>query len=114
QGITTFEPGAWGNDDWYDNFYPQASSQWDGLTHVGVGDGRFYNGATQDQVTGRPGTRNGIEHWARRGIAGRCVLLDVARWHERRGDPLPGGEYYMITPDELEAVRNAQGVELRT
>jgi hypothetical protein len=24
-------------------------------------------------------TKLGIDHWARRGIAGRCVLLDVAR-----------------------------------
>src|SRR5690349_7163699 len=29
------QPGTAGFDDVYDNFYPQASSQWDSLAHVG-------------------------------------------------------------------------------
>ena len=29
------EPGTIGFDDLYDNFYPQGSSQWDSLAHVG-------------------------------------------------------------------------------
>jgi kynurenine formamidase len=110
--MTAFQPGDWGHDDWYDNFYPQASSQWDGLTHVGVGGGVFYNGVVKSQVTGAEDTRNGVEHWARRGIAGRCVLLDWARWHERERGPVSPGERYPVSVDEVEAVRKSQGVEL--
>src|SRR5262245_40183039 len=47
-----------GRDDIIDNFYPQASSQWDGLTHVGHPEHGFYNGVTGDQITGKPGTKN--------------------------------------------------------
>ena len=39
--------GTIGFDDLYDNFYPQASSQWDSLGHVGYGPDVFYNGATE-------------------------------------------------------------------
>ena len=111
--IVSFPPDDWGHDDWYDNYYPQASSQWDALTHVGVGGGVFYNGVTKDQVTGKPGTRNGVEHWARRGIAGRFVLLDFIRWYERERSPLARDETHFITVEELEACRLAQGVEIR-
>lgn len=111
--ISSFPPDDWGHDDWYDNFYPQASSQWDGLTHVGVGGGVFYNGVPNDQVTGGPGTRNGVEHWARRGIAGRFVLLDYVRWHEAHDGPLARDAAFNITPDALEECRRAQDVEYR-
>jgi len=110
--IVSFPPDDWGHDDWYDNYYPQASSQWDGLTHVGVGGGVFYNGVTKAQVTGQPGTRNGIEHWARRGIAGRFVLLDFIRWFESANGPLSRNETHFITVDELEACRSAHGVAI--
>ena len=108
--ISTFPPDDWGHDDWYDNFYPQVSSQWDGLTHVGVGGGVFYNGVTKDQVTGDPKTRNGIEHWARRGIAGRFVLLDYVRWHEANHGELARDVAFDITPEGLEACRSAQEI----
>ena len=70
------DPGSIGFDDLYDNFYPQAGSQWDSLGHVGYAPDEFYNGATEAEVLA--GTRNTIEHWARHGIAGRAVMLDVA------------------------------------
>src|ERR1700722_19456224 len=59
--------GTFGFDDLLDNFYPQASSQWDSLGHVGYAPDAFYNGATEDDVLS--GRRNTIEHWARKGIA---------------------------------------------
>jgi kynurenine formamidase len=40
--------GTAGFDDVYDNFYPQAASQWDSLGHVGYAPDQFYNGATED------------------------------------------------------------------
>src|SRR5205814_897246 len=77
--------------------------------------GSFYNGVGKAEITGKPGTKIGIENWARRGIAGRCVLLDFARWYEREhGRALPGDETYRISVAELEQARRAQGVEIRT
>jgi len=53
-----------------------------------------------------------IEHFARRGIAGRGVLLDVARWRAQQGRPLDPFSDETIEAAELEAVANAQGVSL--
>jgi kynurenine formamidase len=101
-----------GRDDIIDNFYPQASSQWDSLTHVGHPQYGFYNGVQGDQITGLPGTKNGIEHWARRGMVTRGVLLDVARHLASRGFAA-GNEAYRFSVEELESTRKAQGVEIR-
>jgi len=103
-----------GHDDVLDNFFPQASSQWDSLVHVGHPRHGFYNGVTAAEVTGQPGTRGGIEHWARRGIAGRGVLLDVARFYEKQGRPIDAGQAVRIPPEDLEACRKAEGIEIRT
>ncbi len=102
-----------GRDDLYDNFYPQSSSQWDSLVHVGHPVHGFYNGVTEDQITGKPGAKGGIENWARRGIAGRGVLLDVARYMASKGTPIDAGTDYRITVADLEATRLAQGVEIQ-
>jgi kynurenine formamidase len=102
-----------GRDDIIDNFYPQASSQWDGLTHVGHPQHGFYNGVQGDQITGLPGTRNGIEHWARRGMVTRGVLLDVERYLAGTEAPVVPNEARRFTVDELEATRKAQAVEVR-
>ncbi len=66
-------------DDKLDNFYLQASTQWDGLTHIGTPQYGFYNGATAEQITFGEDTRNGIEHLAEFGIVTRGVLLDFPR-----------------------------------
>ena len=55
-------------DDKLDNYYPQASSQWDSLGHVGYDADQFYNGATVAEIQSK--SRNTIEHWARRGSPG--------------------------------------------
>jgi Putative cyclase len=72
-------------DDVIDNFYPQATSQWDALAHVSATANEFYNGAVDQDI--RDGRRCTIDHWARRGIVGRAVLADVARLYEMRGEP---------------------------
>lgn len=94
-----------GHDDYLDNFYLQASSQWDSLAHVGHGEEGFYNGVQAEQVTGKEGSRNGVDNWARRGIAGRAVLLDVARQIE-----FDGLSTRAITVSELEATARAQNI----
>lgn len=61
-------------DDRLDSFYPQAGAQWDSLSHVAHGADAFYNGCTLDDALRG---KLGIDVWARRGIAGRAVLLDL-------------------------------------
>jgi kynurenine formamidase len=101
-----------GTDDYYDGFYPQASSQWDSLCHMAHPEHGFYNGRSMADVTGKRGSRNGIDNWARRGIAGRFVLADVARWREQQGHPVDNAERDAIDIDQIEAALVAQGTEL--
>ncbi|WP_322796743.1 cyclase family protein [Tepidiforma sp.] len=103
--------GAIHHDDVLDNFYPQASSQWDTLVHVGNSRHGFYNGIRKEEVTGKPGSRGGIDRWAQRGIAGRAVLLDLGRFLASRGEPIDFTTDRRFSVDELEACRQAQGVE---
>ena len=102
-------------DDVLDNFYTQASSQWDGLTHVGDFEHGFWGGVRVEELrsTGDK-SRLGIDHWARRGIAGRAVLLDVARHLEEQGRPLDHNKTIGITVADLEATRSKQGVDIQT
>lgn len=98
-------------DDRLDSFYPQGSTQWDGLRHVRAREFGFFGGVTDDFGPGDD--RLGIGHWARAGIVGRGLLLDVVAHREREGrayDPL-GSE--PIEAEELREVVAAQEVELR-
>lgn len=98
-------------DDRLDSFYPQGSTQWDGLRHVRAREFGFFGGVTDGFGPGDD--RLGIGHWASRGIVGRGVLLDVLAHRERAGagyDPL-GAE--PIEAEELRDVAAGQGVELR-
>jgi hypothetical protein len=101
-------------DDVYDNFNTQSSSQWDGLTHFGHREYGFYNGVTAEQITGVAGTRNGIEHWARRGIAGRGVLVDYARFAAVHNIAFKPGERWPITAEQIKAAADWQGVRFET
>ena len=107
---TVLRRGAQAFDDVLDGYFPQASTQWDGLGHIGVADGLFYGGATASQVAA--GARNSIDAWARRGIVGRGVLLDVA------GSPSLAfsngqsalGRSTPITVEDLEQARERTGL----
>jgi kynurenine formamidase len=103
------QPGTAGFDDVYDNFYPQASSQWDSLAHVGYAHDQMYNGATEQDVLA--GARNTIDHWARHGLAGRAVLLDVERAMRDAGRPYDPGASSTLSVDDLELARQQAGVE---
>ncbi|KAA9152672.1 cyclase family protein [Amycolatopsis acidicola] len=94
---------------WADDyvFMPlQSASQYDGLAHV-MYDEQLYNGRPAGSVTVKGAGYNGIHHQAK-GIAGRGVLLDIARL--RGVDWLAAGE--VIGPDDLDAACAAQGVEV--
>lgn len=98
-------------DDRFDAFYPQGSTQWDGLRHVRAREFGFFGGITDDFTAGDE--RLSVEHWARRGIVGRGVLLDVVAHRERRGEDYDPHGAVAIEADELAGVAADQGVELR-
>jgi len=100
-------------DDFLDNFYPQASSQWDALAHVKHPIHGAYNGIPDNQMTGRGGMRLGIDNLARRGIAGRGVLADVGRYHERVGKSIDFTTAKSIPLEDVQAALEDEGVELR-
>ncbi|MFJ9390832.1 cyclase family protein [Nocardioides sp. NPDC101246] len=92
-------------DDLWEGLFTQYSSQWDGFLHVrDVEHGCFYNGNTDES--------RGIEAWAERGIAGRGVLLDVARWLTDQGRELDWRTDGEITVADLEDCARAQGVAI--
>jgi kynurenine formamidase len=98
-----------GTEDRYQDFWPQGSSQWDALNHIGHPEVGFYNGRTFAAVLDGA---NGIHAVARHGIAGRFVLADVARYLERTGSPIEFDRKREITVDILEATLAAQGCDL--
>jgi kynurenine formamidase len=105
--------GGIARDDYLDNFYPQAASQWDGLRHIRHPRDGFYGGVADDEIVSGKG-RLGIEHFARKGIAGRGVLLDVGRDLESQGTPLDCAGATMITVETLEACVKSEGVLIET
>jgi kynurenine formamidase len=85
----------------------QSVTQWDGLGHVGYDD-LLYNGVPAASITTGAGSAAlSIDQIAERGVAGRGLLLDVARLKGR--DRLEAGE--AITAADLDAALAAQGCD---
>lgn len=88
----------------------QSGTQWDALSHFFYED-KLYNGYPASTVTSLGAARDSIEPVAKRGqIAGRGVLLDVAR--HRGVDHLGPDE--AVSPEELDAIVAKQNVEIRS
>jgi kynurenine formamidase len=85
----------------------QASTQWDALCHIFMGD-KMYNGFDASLVDVRGAKKNGIEH-VRDKMVGRGVLLDVARY--KQVESLDDG--YAISREDLDGCAASQGVEIR-
>lgn len=92
-------------DDYVDGLYLQASTQWDSFQHFKDPELGFYNQ--------RPVEELGIETWAERGIAGRAVLFDVAKYAAEAGNPLTWNERRAIDWRTLEELRTTHGIEPR-
>lgn len=92
-------------DDRLDNFFPQGSTQWDGFGHFGHPELGYFGGRDGADIKSK---RLGIEAWAETGIAGRGVLIDVARQHDIAPDVAT-----MVSVEQLRAAADAQGVDLR-
>ncbi len=89
------------------NAFLQGSTQYDGLGHVWYG-GKLWNGYDARTTVGGM-DKASVEPIAQRGVVGRAVLLDMARF---RGKPtLDKGETF--THEDLLACAQAQGVEIR-
>lgn len=103
----TMIKGAHGWDDRLDGFYPQFSTQFDGLRHVKYRHHGYWGGRQEyDLEQGALG----IEHWARRGLITRGVLLDAFAFFASRGTPLPPTARVVLGPDQLDEIAHAQGV----
>jgi kynurenine formamidase len=85
----------------------QATTQLDGLGHVGHDD-LLYNGYWSGVVTARSGARRLGIHQLADGLVGRAVLVDVAR--QVGVDHLE--KSFAIGPDLLDQTLAAQGVEV--
>ncbi|MGY1900663.1 cyclase family protein [Nocardia gipuzkoensis] len=86
----------------------QAATQWDALSHVYYDD-HLYNGFPASSVTSLGAYHCGIDKVDGKGITSRGVLLDLVR-HRGADTFLEAGN--PITPDELDEVVKAQGVEV--
>ncbi len=114
--IIDLTPGTddsqWGTDDYYDGYWTQSSTQWDALSHMPHPEHGYYNGVQRADITGQEGSRNGIENWGRRGIAGRFVLADVARLYAQQGRPIDAAQRIEIPIGDVQAALDAQGARL--
>jgi kynurenine formamidase len=73
-----------------------------------------YNGIPDKEITGRGGSRLGIDNLARRGIAGRGVLADVARYYDRIGKTIEFTTAQSIPLEDVQAALEDEGVTLQT
>jgi hypothetical protein len=89
-----------GHDDELAGFNTQGSSQWDGFRHVRHPQYGFYNGIADED--------HGVSYWAAKGLAGRAVVCDVARWRAAVGRPLDVSTNDVISPDDVLATLEAQ------
>lgn len=97
--VTALAPFAL--DEMLSDWNTQRSTQWDGFRHVRSPAYGAYAGIDEAD--------HGLHHWARRGIATRGVVADVARWRHAQGRPISPGKRDVITRDDLLGTLQAQG-----
>ncbi|PWY77396.1 hypothetical protein BO70DRAFT_397684 [Aspergillus heteromorphus CBS 117.55] len=105
-------------DDEY-HFNPQQSSQWDGLRHhaapapnaTSADQLVFYGGTTAEEILDPESARIGIGHWAKKGIAGRGVLIDYYTWvKEKRGITVDALTAHCVSLDDVLAIAEECGI----
>ena len=109
---TIFTPDRNTLDERLDGFYPQGSSQWDGLRHVRAREFGHWGGVTDASalVAGRGPL--GVDRWVEHGFVGRGVLLDVSA-RTASGGPVDPFAPRSIAARDLDAAASAQGVQMR-
>lgn len=99
-----------GRDDWLDQFYLQASSQWDGLAYIRYREFGYYGGRDEEKLDAG---ELGMDILADHGIVGRGVLVDAAAFFVHRGRPIVPNERVPIQPEDLEAILEWEKVKLQ-
>jgi len=92
------------HDDVVREWNTQSSAQWDGFRHFPHRVHGYYGGV--------PDEEHGIDHWARRGMAGRAVVVDIERWRRTVGRPLRHGEAEPIPSADLAECIADQGTPI--
>lgn len=100
-----------GRDDYLDNFAMQGSTQWDSLRHIRFREFGYYGGRQDKDLDEKH--ELGIEHWARHGIVGRGILLDVERFMKPRPTPFSVNERFSIDGGLLEEIARAEKVDFQ-
>lgn len=98
-------------DERIDNLFTQASTQIDGLRHFGHPDHGFYNDIPGDRINAAT-TDLGIQHVATRGIVGRGILIDLARYRTAIGRPIDQDSSEQIAVGELEDALQWQNTDI--
>jgi kynurenine formamidase len=96
--------GGVGHDEELHGWNTQGSSQWDGFRHISHPAYGYYDGVADAD--------HGIDYWARKGIVGRAVLVDVARWRTATGRPIAVDTADAIEPEDLRSTLAAQGTQV--
>ncbi len=98
-------------DDVLDDFFPQISSQWDSLAHIAAWPNVFYNGRSAEDISVRG--RNTIDHWSKKGVVTRGILLDLPLVRLRFPDLVPDTSHgsVAVSVEQLEAARRLAGVD---
>ena len=105
--IKWIAPGIAFDDEYH--FNPQQGSQWDGLRHHNAPAPTpedperrvFYGGTTASEIIDSDSPRIGIGFWAKKGIAGRGVLIDYVSYAEKKGIPTNALTHQTVTLDEV-------------
>jgi kynurenine formamidase len=100
-----------GTDDVYDNFYSQASSQWDALSHIATPSGDYFGGRKVAEVHDPSNPQLGMGNIGAGGIATRFILLDLARMVEEQGGSIRPDQRQEFTADDLDACLQSTGVD---
>jgi kynurenine formamidase len=100
-----------GRDDYLDNFAMQGSTQWDSLRHIRFREFGYYGGRQDKDLDEKH--ELGIEHWARHGIVGRGILLDVERFMKSQPTPFSVSEKFAIDGGLLEEVGRAEKIDFQ-
>lgn len=107
-GVVAPEKGFAGAHDWTVlPLHGLTLTHLDAHSHM-IRDGKLYNGQDARRVTAEQGARVGSLKPTHDGIVSRGVFLDIA---ELKGLPWLE-ESYEITPDDLDAAAERQGVEM--
>lgn len=94
-------PGGNAFDDHITFFNTQSSTQWDGFRHVRDPKLGFYNRQAPEALR--------IDDWAAKGLVGRGILADVARWRQSEDRPIDLAGRGVIEPGDITGALEAQG-----